>query len=103
MGDKTNKAVVDIDVGLSRFRWAEDAIYEVKWVDSFGFFGWVEQSDAEGFEPSVCHTVGYVLSNNNDKIVMTQGKSTSGCVYGVIAIPVVCIQMIARLSLAEEE
>lgn len=98
MGDKTNKAVVDIDVDLSRFRWAEDAIYEVKWVDSFGFFGWVEQSDAEGFEPSVCHTAGYIISNDGNRVVVAQGQSTSGCVYGAIAIPVVCIQKITQLS-----
>jgi hypothetical protein len=98
VGDKAVVATIDTSANIRSFCPVVDAIYEVKWVDSFGFFGWVDLSDAEGFEPSVCHTVGYVLSNNNDKIVMTQGKSTSGCVYGAIAIPVVCIQKITQLS-----
>jgi hypothetical protein len=98
MGDKSVVATIDTSADIRSFSRAVDAVYEVKWVDSFGFFGWVDLSDAEGFEPSVCHTAGYIISNDGNRVVVAQGQSTSGCVYGAIAIPVVCIQKITQLS-----
>ena len=64
-------------------------IVEVQWLDSFVLSGW-HCSEAE-VDISKCQTIGYVLRDEKDSLVLAQSLSDAGNIADIIAIPKVSI------------
>lgn len=63
----------------------------VKWVDSCtSADAWEAIEDLNEFPPPVCHTIGYVVEDTGEYIVLCQSKSDDE-VMGLVTIPRPCI------------
>ena len=75
----------------------------VEWVDSCSRSSqhWTDEKDAEKWcRQGFCHvrTIGYVFHETKKKIVLIQGKTSSGSVDGLFEIPKGCIRRIRELG-----
>ena len=71
---------------------------EINWVDSNIFHGWqLEGEQSCGL--AVCKSLGYIKSEDDEKIVLTQTQSSYGAHMGVLAIPKGCIKSIKEMRM----
>lgn len=81
----------------------------VKWLDAFGCSSsWRERDDIEKATPSICESVGWLIKDEDDYIVLvphvaneTLGSTWQGC--GDMTIPRAAIQRINPLTPARSE
>lgn len=66
-------------------------IHIVTWRDSAQAPGWVDTEDHANNEVVVIKTVGLLLSEHADRIVLAGSLGESGCALGVLSIPRECI------------
>ncbi len=66
-------------------------VVSVKWIDSRMDDCWQGAEEAKGFNPELACSVGFLLCEDEEKVVLVQtfGKDN---VQGLIAIPKVCIK-----------
>ncbi len=60
-------------------------LYEVKWVDSSWHQGW--KTGLETVKVSSCSTIGYVLQDNKDSVVVAMSVSENGNFTEAMCIP----------------
>ena len=74
-------------------------VVEITWVDARSKGGWSEPARYEKDTVSICRSVGYVLSRDQERTVLIQSESDStGNVSDAIAIPARCIKRVKRLK-----
>ena len=73
----------------------------VKWIDSVQSMAW-NFDDYEAPKPKVCESVGWLLAQNDEAVVVT-GNMTDKCEQhcGDMVIPTVAIKSITDLSVAD--
>jgi len=70
----------------------------VEWDDAYSKSGWTNPND--DLTISKCITVGLLLSENDDRVVVAQNAShTSGSIGDILAIPRGCIKRIRELKI----
>ena len=71
----------------------------VEWVDSNIIHGWVVPG--EGIEDKVahCQTIGFLKSQDEEKITLAMGKGDLGAVIECITIPKGCVRSIKELRI----
>ena len=62
-------------------------VHVITWRDSGQVSGWVDTEDNTDVEVVVVTTVGLLLSEHDDRIVLAGSLGHSGCALGVLAIP----------------
>lgn len=67
---------------------AKGDIVEITWKDSHAIYGWHELND---LTPSIIVSVGYVLKDEVDYIVLVSSNSDSGNHFTALSIPRGCI------------
>ncbi len=67
---------------------AKGDIVEITWKDSHAIYGWHELED---LTPSVIDSVGYVLKEEDDYVVLVSSNSDSGNHFTALSIPRGCI------------
>jgi hypothetical protein len=73
-------------------------IVEVEWVDSQGYPGWHDEKEFMNWNDSLtCHSVGYLLRDEADKIVLVMSRSSVALDNGLV-IPRVAIVKITPLA-----
>ena len=71
---------------------------EVEWVDSAGRSDWHELDEASRLlERLACRSVGYMVIDNADGIVLTQGVGAMGLWLSSMAIPRSAIRNVTTL------
>ncbi len=70
----------------------------VEWMDSATADGWQHEADAEKHQPSVCKTVGWLLTKNRQYITVAASQSDSGNWSQAMSIPRACVTSIRRLE-----
>jgi hypothetical protein len=70
----------------------------VEWEDAFSDGGW--RSFEDDLPAAQCVTVGFLLFDTPDKVIIVQSKSSSGNYADRIAIPKVCIKRIRKLKVS---
>ena len=56
----------------------------IEWLDSYGISGW---HDYDCLDVPACKSIGYLLEENKDKVVICQSYSEAGQKYSILAIP----------------
>jgi len=66
----------------------------IKWEDIFSHDPWTPIQEAISMmsEPCICETIGYILFENKDAIVICNTQNTESQVCGLIRIPKGCIK-----------
>ena len=75
-------------------------IVEIEWLDSQGYAQWQDKKEMSAWaeeEKMICHSVGYLLKEYKDRVVIVQSES-SGCYGEGLIIPCVAIVKMSRLS-----
>ncbi len=73
-------------------------LVKIDWVDSATIDGWVSVDYAEGFNPSECETVGWVVKKTAEYITVTASKSDTVNYSQLMTIPRKCISSIKELT-----
>jgi len=71
----------------------------VDWVDISVAHGWACSEDVDRDDVAHCQSVGFLYSQNNDKIVLVMGVSNFGNYFERKSIPVACVKSIKELRL----
>ena len=71
---------------------------DVTWYDCWSFDPWVDVNEAEKAmnEKCVCTTRGFIVSDNEDTLVICHSYNSDGQVTGSLHIPKGCIKKIKR-------
>lgn len=73
-------------------------LMEIEWLDSATKGGWNHHDNyQEEAQTSLCKSVGYVLKDNKDMIVLVQTQSVTQNVTDSIAVPKGCIVKVRKL------
>lgn len=67
----------------------------VEWIDSCSYQGW--QDPNEPFDPMTIQSIGYVVQEDESKIVLSTSLGANGTYADPIAIPKKCVIQIGRL------
>jgi len=61
---------------MKKIKLIKDVPYEIEWVDTFGFSGWLTEDDIDEHikNPATCLTVGYFVKEENGFIVLAMGR-----------------------------
>ena len=66
-------------------------IVEVVWLDSQGREGWTDKKEMQTWnEDLLCKSVGYLLREENDRIILVMSESSTSLADG-LTIPRACI------------
>lgn len=71
----------------------------VNWEDSNIMHGWRVPEETTEDRVADCQTIGFVIADDEDKVILAMGKSNLGAVMECITIPRSCIQSIRELRL----
>lgn len=75
-----------------------DKIVLVEWIDSFGSHAWIPRIDAMETKPSKCYSVGYLLKEDENYIVLSQSYDPQvENVGNVLSIPVKVVISMTQL------
>lgn len=78
------------------YEWQKLAI--VKWVDSGGRNSWMSMDEAERENVCQCESVGWIVSDNEERIVIVQSRDHSnGTVHSTMTIPKVAVKSVQYL------
>jgi hypothetical protein len=73
----------------------EDGYHEaaewIRWVDSVGSEGWEDIADGRDLAVEPVDSVGFVIKETADRVVMAQGVTKDGSSFHRLAIPKCCI------------
>lgn len=69
----------------------------IEWVDSNIMHGWRISEEANEDTVAHCKTVGFLKSQDDEKITLVMGESDFGSVIECITIPKGCIKSIKEL------
>lgn len=69
----------------------------IEWVDSNILHGWITIEDAKRANIALSQSVGFLLWEDNEKVIIVFSKSDSDSVLEVKAIPRGCIKSIKEL------
>lgn len=75
----------------------------IEWLDSASFDSWTAIDTLRKLKPSACQTVGFLLSEDEDYIVLAgsyAANSHNDSACGAMCIPVCCITLRRELSYA---
>jgi len=73
---------------------------EVVWLDSQGREGWTDKKEMQEWnEDLLCKSVGYLLREENDRIILVMSESSTSLADG-LTIPRACITNLRCLTLA---
>jgi len=72
-------------------------IVKVKWIDSSIQHGW--QEDINGCCVALCDDVGYLVGEDDEKIILARGVSNAGFFNSPLAIPKGCVKYIKEMRL----
>ncbi|KKN60882.1 hypothetical protein LCGC14_0527530 [marine sediment metagenome] len=69
----------------------------IEWIDSKGLTNWEDLEGLEPMPPCICHTVGFLLDDNEEykTILMTSSETQ---ILGRMTIPSVAIKSIKKLG-----
>ncbi len=70
---------------------------EIEWVDSNILHGW--QADTADCDVALSNELGYVVSEDDEKIILARGISAFGLLNSPMAIPKGCIKSIKELRI----
>lgn len=68
---------------------------QVRWLDSFAAYGW---QDMAAISPSRIITVGILVDDNSERMVIAGSVSDSGNYHGLVAIPKPCIEEVETIG-----
>lgn len=75
----------------------------VKWHDTVSYNGtWASQDEAQGLEPSLMHTLGWIVGESDSHITIasTRSHDDEDCLGDLNAIPRGCILSITTVQMA---
>ncbi len=60
----------------NQYKFIKNNLYEIEWVDTFGFSGWFTEKDIDETidNPSTCLTIGYFVKEKNGFIVLAMSR-----------------------------
>jgi hypothetical protein len=74
----------------------------IDWADAAGDDGWCSLDSARGYSPPLIQSVGFLIENNNDYLVIVQGISDETDIeekcFGKFTIPKGMVKKIAVLG-----
>lgn len=78
----------------------KNKLVEVEWIDSCSYHRWTDPDHlGEIAVPSDCRSIGYLLVNDKDRIVVVQSlDDDGGSASEAMAIPKVCVKKIRTLK-----
>ncbi len=72
-------------------------VVEVEWIDSWAHGGWQDPEDVDG-TPLKCRSVGYLLKNGPNTVVLALSQHEGGSVGDVLTIPSRCVTELRTLQ-----
>ena len=75
----------------------------VWWRDSCSFPTWRDSETVRTMTPDDIESVGFVVTDNADRLIITQSVSVSGNMDNALAIPRECISEIKELDYAVQK
>lgn len=72
-------------------------VLEVEWLDAGSLSGWRQPTEHADEGPLRCRTVGYVLRDDEECLILAQSQASSGQVAASLTIPRSCIKKRRRL------
>ena len=73
-------------------------LVEVEWIDSATRDGWGSIAEHTDPAPLVCRTAGYLLVQDDKKVVIAHSQHEDGDVCGSMTIPRVAVRRFTRLK-----
>lgn len=66
-------------------------IKTVKWSDSASYRGWRSEEEVKKLRPLSCTTIGFLIDETDEFIVLSQTVADDGDLSETIVIPKICI------------
>ena len=75
----------------------------VTWIDIASRADWMDQEEAEGCLPEVCVTVGWIVHEEKDRVILADSATASGDWGGTTVIPKSVIKKKKRIAQSRPE